>query len=95
MKQFWGIAALSVVVIFSLAVLSRSEIRLSGEVLGAGDGADLARIMELNDCDNVTRIRRLQTVRLYHLDCDPHDYLVESEKEGEDWVIVSVERLRE
>jgi len=93
-KHFWAMAALSVAVIFSMAVLSRSELRLSGEVLGAGDGNDLARIFEISDCSRVTRIRRLQTVRLYHLDCNPHDYLVESIKEGEDWVVVSVEKLR-
>jgi len=94
-KHFWAMAALSVLAIFCIAVLSRSELRLSGEVLGAGDGVDLARIFELNDCTRVTRVRGLQTVRLYHLDCTPYDYLVESIKEGEDWVVVSVEKIRD
>jgi hypothetical protein len=94
-KHFWILSALSIFAVFSVAVLSRSELRLSGEVMGAVDDGDLARLFEFHNCTTVTRVRRLSTTRLYHVDCHPYDYLVESVKKDEEWVVVGVEKIRD
>jgi len=91
----FGLSVLSIAFIFVIALLSRSELRLSGEVLGAGDAGDLKRLFELRDCTRIESVRKTDTERLYVLSCHPHDYLVESVNEGGEWKVQKVEKMRE
>jgi len=93
--QILGVSLLSVASVFVIALLSRSELRLSGEVLGAGDSDDLARLFELRDCTRVENVRSTQDVRLHLLTCDPYDYLVESKNVEGLWEVIKVERVHE
>lgn len=93
--QFLGVSFLSLASVFTIAMLTRAELRLSGEVLGAGDADDLSRIFALHDCVDVQNVRQNDDVRLYLIDCTPYDYLVESTHEKGEWEIKKVERVRE
>lgn len=93
--QLLSISFLSVVSVFVIALLSRSELRLSGEVLGAGDGGDLARLFALRDCTKVENLRSTEEERFYLLTCDPYDYLVESKKVNNEWEVTKVERVHD
>lgn len=94
-KQFAFLSLFSIACVFTIALLSRSELRLSGEVLGAGDGGDLKRLFELRDCMTVDLVRETPDLRLHIVSCDPYDYLVESKVDEGSWEIVSVEKVRE
>lgn len=95
--HFWGLSALSVVMVFSLALLSRAELRLSGEILAAGDGDDLAILMELHPEATVELIRedKAKGLRLYILKSKNQQHLVEVIWDGEQWVVADIEKLRE
>ena len=93
--QFTLLSLFSVACVFTIALLSRAELRLSGEVLGAGDGNDLKRLFELRDCTAVDLVRETPELRLHIVSCDPYDYLVESKIQEGAWEVVSVEKMRE
>jgi len=92
-RHFVGLTLLSVACVFVVAVLIRAELRLSGEVLGAGGGGDLAQMFELHDCTSVNRLRHDDTTKLYTLYCESYDFLVESQLREGEWEVVRVERL--
>lgn len=94
-KQFTFLSLFSIACVFTIALLSRAELRLSGEVLGAGDGNDLKRLFELRDCSAVDLVRETSDLRLHVVSCDPYDYLVESKMQDGSWEVVSVEKVRE
>lgn len=94
-KQFTALSLFSIACVFTIALLSRAELRLSGEVLGAGDGNDLKRLFELRDCSSVDLIRETEELRLHIVSCHPYDYLVESVKNGGEWEVMKVEKVRE
>lgn len=91
--HFFGLCVLSLVCVFVIALLTRAELRLSGRVLGAGDGGDLAKIFELHDCSDVDKVQDDGETRLHVVSCEPYDYLVTSERQGVEWGVVGVERL--
>ena len=93
--HFWGLSALSIAVVFSIALLSRAELRLSGELLAAGDGQDLAMLMKLHPEATVELIRELPDLKLYILHTRNGQHLVEVVKQEGEWVVKSVEKLRE
>ncbi|HLC75662.1 MAG TPA: hypothetical protein VJB82_00885 [Candidatus Peribacterales bacterium] len=93
--QFLGISLLSVAAVFVIALLSRSELRLSGEVLGAGDSSDLARLFMLRDCTRVERIQSTEESRFHILTCAPYDYLVESKPVDGVWEVTKIERVHD
>ena len=93
--HFWGLSALSIAVVFSIAVLSRAELRLSGELFAAGDGQDLAMLMALHPEAEVELVRETHDLKLYILHMKNRQYLVEVVKEEDRWVVASVEKLRE
>ena len=93
--HFWGLSALSIAVVFSIAVLSRAELRLSGELFAAGDGQDLAMLMVLHPDATVELIRETVTLKLYILHSKNQEHLVEVVEEDGEWVVKSVEKLRE
>ena len=93
--QIVGISLLSIASVFVIALLSRSELRLSGEVLGAGDSGDLARLFMLRDCTRVESMRNTNTLRLHLLTCDPYDYLVESKNIDGLWEVIKVEKVHD
>lgn len=92
-KHFAWISLLSLTCVFVLAMLSRAELRLSGEVLGAGGGDDLARMFALNGCSSVERLRSTAEVRLHLVHCKQYDYVVESTQEDGEWEIRSIEKV--
>ncbi len=94
-KHFTFLSLFSIACVFTIALLSRAELRLSGEVLGAGDGGDLKRLFELRDCSSVDLVRETPELRLHMISCEPFDYLVESKIEEGSWEVVSVEKVRE
>ena len=94
-KQFTLLSLFYVACVFTIALLSRAELRLSGEVLGAGDGNDLKRLFELRDCTAVDLVRETPELRLHIVSCDPYEYLVESVRNGQEWNVQKVEKLRE
>lgn len=94
-KQFTFLSLFSIACVFTIALLSRAELRLSGEVLGAGDGGDLKRLFELRDCSSVDLVRETGDLRLHIVSCHPYDYLVESTKSNDAWEVTKVEKMRE
>ena len=101
-RHFWVLSALSIVLVFCVALLSRAQLRLSGELLAAGSGDDLVLLMDLQPTATVELIRETESLRLYILKSREQQYLIEVVKneeeflEGEqdEWVIKSVEVLR-
>ena len=101
-RHFWALSALSIVLVFCIALLSRAELRLSGELLAAGTGDDLSLLMELQPEATVELIRETENLRLYILKTREQQYLIEVvkneeeflEEDQDEWVIKSVEVLR-
>ena len=95
-RHFWALSALSVVLVFCVALLSRAELRLSGELLAAGSGDDLVLLMDLQPEATVELIRETENLRLYILKSPEQQHLIEVVKNEDDdeWVIESVEVLR-
>lgn len=93
MRHFWGMVAVSVIVVFGIAILSRAELRLSGELLAAGNSSDLAILTKMNAYSDVTLVRETENLRLYLLQGDEHDFLahVVLGEEGE-WVVDKIEK---
>jgi hypothetical protein len=93
--HFMALSALSIAAVFTIAVLSRAELRLSGEILAAGDGKDLAILSKLQAFDSVEMIREEDDLRLYILGGDLHDYLVEVTLQEGEWEVSSVEKMHD
>lgn len=101
-RHFWELSVLSVFVVFCIAMLSRAELRLSGELLAAGSDDDLALIMELQPEATVELIRETESLRLYILKTREQQHLIEVvrneeeflEEDQDEWVIKGVEVLR-
>ncbi len=92
--QFFGLSALSLVVVFVIAVLSRAELRLSGEIFAA-DGSDVAVMEKLAPFESVELVRETKVLRLYILRRGKFQYLAHVTRESEEgeWELSKMERL--
>ena len=91
--QFLGLSLLSLVAIFLLALLSRAELRLSGDTFAA-DGRELSIMDQLRPFESTELVRETPNLRLYVLKRGQEQYLVEVKKSaGGEWEITSVEKL--
>lgn len=92
--HFWGMTLLSVIAVFVIALLSRAELRLSGELLAAGDSSDLAILSEMQAFDEVRLVREQEDLLLYVLSQDEEEkYLVTIIKVDGEWEVDKVEKL--
>lgn len=89
--HFWGVVLLSVVAIFCIAVLSRAELRLSGELLAAGDGTDLSILSDMESFTEVELVRETEDLKLYLLSGDDQSYLAHVVLEDGEWEVEMVE----
>lgn len=91
--QFLGLSALSLAAVFTIAMLSRAELRLSGDTLAA-DGRELAVFEELRPFSHIELIRETPELRLYLLRRSDQEYLahVERQEDGT-WEIEKLERV--
>lgn len=92
--QFFGLFILSLVAVFVIAMLSRAELRLSGQILAA-DGDDLAVMEELAPFETVELVRETKVLRLYVLTRGDFQYLAHVTRESEEgeWELKKMERL--
>ena len=92
--QFFELSVLSLVVVFVIAMLSRAELRLSGEIFAA-DGSDVAVMEKLSPFESVELIRETNVLRLYILRRGDFQYLahVMRESEEKEWEMTKMERL--
>ena len=82
------------IAVFVIALLSRAELKLSGEILAAGDGGDIAILSEMQAFDEVQVVRETDEVKLYILKKDGYEkYLVTSSMSKDGWVVDKVEKL--
>ncbi len=92
-RQFLGLSALSLALIFTVALLSRAELRLSGHTLAAADGHELAVMDELQSFESVELVRERADLRMYLLKRDEEQFLVHAKKVDGEWTIEKVERV--
>lgn len=91
--QFLGLSFLSCIAVFVIAMLSRAELRLSGNTLAA-NGDDLAIMEQLQPFKAVELIRQTPELRLYLLTRDDQHYLAHVKKDANGaWEIAKVERV--
>ena len=92
--QFWGLSLLSLAAIFTIAMLSRAELRLSGQIFAA-NGDDLAVMERLQSFESVELIRETLLKRLYIVKRGAYQYLVHVTRESPEnlWEVQKVERL--
>lgn len=93
-RQFLGLSFLSLALIFTVALLSRAELRLSGHTLAA-DGHELAVMDELHPFESVELVRERAELRLYLLRRDDEQFLVHVVKSDGEWEIEKVERVHD
>jgi len=86
---------LSTIAVFCIAVLSRAELRLSGELLAAGDGTDLSILYEMGSFTEVELIRETEDAKLYLLTGGNKNYLAHTVLKDDEWVIDKVEVLHD
>jgi|GEM_PF-1963089 hypothetical protein len=92
--HFCAVAAISVLLVFTIALLSRAELKLSGELLAAGDGGDIAILSEMQAFDEVQVVRETDEVKLYVLKKNKEEkYLVTALKAEGEWIVDKVEKL--
>jgi hypothetical protein len=89
--HFWAVALLSVLAVFCIAVLSRAELRLSGELLAAGDGTDLAILSDMGSFTEVELVRETEDTKLYLLTGEGQSYLAHIKKVDGEWEVEKVE----
>jgi len=92
-RQFLGLSFLSLALIFTVALLSRAELRLSGHTLAATDGHELAVMDELHSFESVELVRERADLRLYLLKRGDEQFLVHVVKADGEWTIEKVERV--
>ena len=90
--QFLGLSLLSLTSVYTIALLSRAELRLSGDVLAA-DPRELGVLEDLQPFDRVEIIRRQPALRLYLLTRGDQQYVAHIVKEGEEWKVEKVEKV--
>jgi hypothetical protein len=91
--QFLLLVFLSLLVVVGLALLSRAELRLSGETFAADEG-DLQR-MFLFGRPEVELVQETEDVKLYLVTSQGRQYLVEFGREEEEgWVFREMEKVR-
>jgi Co/Zn/Cd efflux system component len=93
-KHFVAMALLSVGLLTIIAVLSRSELRLSGELLAAGNGDNLLILTKMNAYNTVERVRQTEDIKLYLLTGGENTYLVHVKLIEGEWVVEKVEKMR-
>jgi len=92
-RQFIGLSALSLSMVFLIALLSRAELRLSGETL-ASDGHELAVMDQLRPFESVELMRERPDLRLYLLKRDDEEFLAHVRKsEDGEWNVDKIERI--
>ena len=92
--HFWGMVALSTFAVLVIALLSRAELRLSGELLAAGSGDDLSILSEMQAFDEVQLVREREDFKLYVLRLkNKEEYLVTVVKSDDKWIVNKVEQL--
>lgn len=92
-RHFILIGAISVVAVFMIALLSRAELRLAGELVAAGDEQDLVTLTKMGSYDSVELVRETDSLKLYILHSKKNDFLVEVILEDGVWVVGAVEKL--
>jgi len=92
-KHFAAMVILSAVVLSALAVLSRSELRLSGELLAAGDGDDLVMLTKMDVYEEVELVRQTENLKLYLLTGEENKYLAHVKLIDGEWVVEKVEMM--
>jgi len=92
-KHFAAMVLLSAVVLSGLAILSRSELRLSGELLAAGDGDDLVMLTKMEVYEEVELVRQTEDLKLYLLTGEENQYLAHVKLIDGEWVVEKVEML--
>ena len=93
-RHFWGMVIVSILVVFGIAILSRAELRLSGELLAAGDSSDLVILTKMEAYSDVTLVRETDDLRLYLLKGEDHDFLAHVLLTEGEWVVDKVEKVR-
>ena len=88
-----GLSLLSLTMVFLVSLLSRAELRLSGETLAA-DGDELVLMDELRAFESVELVREKPDLRLYLLKRDDEQYLAHVTKSEDGiWEVQKVERV--
>jgi len=91
--QFFSLSVLSLAFVAGIATLSKAQLKLSGELVGAA-GDDLALLDELQAYEEVELVRETETLKLYVLTRGDEQFLAEVVKEDGVWKVESVEKLR-
>ena len=92
-KHLGVLLSISFFVIFSIALLSRAELRLSGNILA--EETSLEVLTKFGDIYEVELIEGTVDKRLYVLKGGEYDYLAEVVRTDGVWEVESVERLND
>ena len=92
-RNFTSLALLSLAFVSGVAVLSRAELRLSGEILAANPD-ELQFLFNLDPPPTVERIANREEVKLYLLTQEEKQHLVHVEPVEGEWKITKVEKVR-